>query len=173
MYPWQYRKCNLTIWLMARILLSSRKQVYGFSERGGLLPRRLPWLPINNAVSDCHLCAALLVSPASSLVLELNCKRVFHYCLTKLYISNSFRLSFLFFFTICFFFVFNIKREYNSPRILFRINLVEILLLFDLDSKTIGGIIRGCRWSSGQHVWLLIMRSRVRSPALTQILNVD
>ena len=29
------------------------------------------------------------------------------------------------------------------------------------------------RWSSGQHVWLLIMRSRVRSPARTQILNLD
>ena len=29
------------------------------------------------------------------------------------------------------------------------------------------------RWSSGQHVWLLIMRLRVRSPALPQILNVD
>ena len=29
------------------------------------------------------------------------------------------------------------------------------------------------RWSSGQRVWLLIMRSRVRSPALPQILNVD
>ena len=29
------------------------------------------------------------------------------------------------------------------------------------------------KWSSGQHVWLLIMRSRVRSPALPQILNVD
>ena len=27
--------------------------------------------------------------------------------------------------------------------------------------------------SSGQRVWLLIMRSRVRSPALPQILNVD
>ena len=29
------------------------------------------------------------------------------------------------------------------------------------------------RLSNGQHVWLLIMRSRVRSPALPQILNVD
>ena len=29
------------------------------------------------------------------------------------------------------------------------------------------------RWSSGQDVWLLIMRSRVRSPAHPQILNVD
>ena len=29
------------------------------------------------------------------------------------------------------------------------------------------------RWSSGQQIWLLIMRSRVRSPALPQILNVD
>ena len=29
------------------------------------------------------------------------------------------------------------------------------------------------RWSSGQRVWLLITRSRVRSPALPQILNVD
>ena len=28
-------------------------------------------------------------------------------------------------------------------------------------------------WSSGQHVWLLILRSRVRSPALPKILNVD
>ena len=30
--------------------------------------------------------------------------------------------------------------------------------------------VRPPRWSSGQHVWLLIMRSRVRSPALPQIL---
>ena len=29
------------------------------------------------------------------------------------------------------------------------------------------------RWSSGQHVWLLITRSRVRSPTLPQILNLD
>ena len=29
------------------------------------------------------------------------------------------------------------------------------------------------RWSSGQRVQLLMMRSRVRSPALPQILNVD
>ena len=28
-------------------------------------------------------------------------------------------------------------------------------------------------WSRSQHVWLLIMRSRVRFPALPQILNVD
>ena len=28
-------------------------------------------------------------------------------------------------------------------------------------------------WPSGQHAWLLIMRSRVRSPVLPQILNVD
>ena len=34
-------------------------------------------------------------------------------------------------------------------------------------------VIRPPRWSSGQYVWLLIMRSRVRSPALPQILNVD
>ena len=29
------------------------------------------------------------------------------------------------------------------------------------------------RWSSGQHVLLLIMRSRVQFPARPQILNVD
>ena len=32
---------------------------------------------------------------------------------------------------------------------------------------------RSPHWSSGQRVWLLIMRSRVWSPALPQILNVD
>ena len=34
-------------------------------------------------------------------------------------------------------------------------------------------LFRPRRWSRGQRVWLLNMRSRVRSPALPRILNVD
>ena len=56
--------------------------------------------------------------------------------------------------------------------------LPTVILLFNGTNKyiiiiIIIMIIIPSRWSRRRHVWLLIMRSRARSSALPQILNVD
>ena len=62
------------------------------------------------------------------------------------------------------------SNDVKSPDVTTIYQTYEIREQFYLDKKWLIDRLVGHR---GQHVWLLIMRSRVRSPALPQILNVD